>query len=86
MNWLKDLWVRIKADAVNAFALVSTGLGSAMAHIDELATALGDPGLNQQLHTIITDVKAWGRWMMVVGIVGTIARFKKLVQSPPPKV
>jgi hypothetical protein len=82
VNWLKDLWAKLKADAINAMALVSTSLGSAMAHIDDVAAALGDPNLNQQLHTVITDVKAWGRWMMVVGIIGTIARFKKLVQTP----
>ena len=83
MNWLKDTWAKVRADAVNALALASTGLGSAMAHIDDVATALGDPNLNQQLHTVITDVKTWGRWVMLVGIIGTIARFKKLVQSPP---
>lgn len=83
MSWLNDLWAKIKADAVNAFALIGTFLGSAMSHIDELATTLGDPNLNQQLHTVITDVKTWGHWLLAVSVIGAIARFKKLVQSPP---
>ena len=78
-----DLWAKIKADFANAFALVTTFLGSLMTHIEELATALGDPNLNQQLSSVIADAKWMGRWMLMVGILTTIARFKKLVQSPP---
>lgn len=81
-KFFSDLYAKIKADALNAVALVSTALGSLMAHIDELATALGDPSLNQQIHTVITDAKWFGHWMLFVGILTTVARFKSLVQSP----
>lgn len=84
MAFFTDLWAKIKADFWNAVALVTTAFGSLMAHIDELATALGDPGLTQQLSSAIGDAKAIGRWMLFVGILTTIARFKKLVQSPKP--
>lgn len=83
MNWLNDIWAKIKADAANAFAIVSTGFGSLLAHIDELATTLGDPNLSHQLSTVVSDAKWIGRWMLFVGVLTAIARFKKLVESPP---
>ena len=82
MNWFHDAWAKVKADAINALALISTGLGSAMAHIDDLATTLGDPNLNQQLSAVVSDAKWIGRWMLFVGVLTAAARFKKLVQSP----
>ena len=82
MNWLSDLWKKIRADVTNAVALISTGLGSAMAHIDDIATTLGDPSLNQQLTTVANDAKWIGRWMLLVGVLTALARFKKLVQTP----
>lgn len=81
--YFSDLWAKIKADFLNAAALVSTAFGGFMTHIDELATALGDPGLTQQLSSVVADAKWIGRWMLMVGILTTVARFKKLVQSPP---
>ena len=77
-----DLWAKVKSNFINATALLGTVFGSTMAHIDEIATALGDPGLNDQIHTIITDAKWFGRWMMAVSILAMVARFKKLVESP----
>lgn len=91
---LSDLWGKLKADVMNAVALVGTTFGTALSHIDSiiqglganidaLATALGDPNLTQQMQTVIGDAKWFGRWMLAVGIVATVARFKKLLQSPP---
>ena len=82
-TFFHDLWTKIKADIANAIAIVSAIFGSILAHIDELATALGDPNLNQQISTVVGDAKTFGKWMLTVGIVTAIARFKKLVQSPP---
>lgn len=82
-KFFADLWAKIKADIANAFALVSTMLGSVLAHIDALAATLGDPNLNQQISTVVADAKWVGRWMLTVGVVTAIAQFKKLVQSPP---
>jgi hypothetical protein len=82
-KFFADLWAKIKSDAINAFALVSTSVGSLVSHIDDLAAELGDPALTQQIKsTIITDAKWFGHWMTFVGIVALIARFKRLVQSP----
>ena len=83
MNWLSDLKAKIKADIANAVALVSSALGGVLAHIDELATTLGDPNLNQQFAAVVGDVKVVGKWMLFVGILTAVARFKKLVQTPP---
>jgi hypothetical protein len=82
-KFFSDLWAKIKADAANAFAIISTAFGSAMAHIDDLAATLGDPNLNQQLSSVLADAKLVGRWMLFVGILTAVARFKKLIQSPP---
>lgn len=84
--YLSDLWKKVKADAINAGALVSSAVGSVLSHIDDIAAQLGDPALTEQMKsTILTDAKWIGRWMTFVGILAIFARFKKLVQSPAPK-
>lgn len=91
---LSDLWTKLKADVMNGVALVGTTFGTLLSHVDSViqgvgtnidavAAALGDPNLTQQMQTVIGDAKWFGRWMLAVGIVATIARFKKLLQSPP---
>jgi hypothetical protein len=82
-TYFHDLFAKIKADILNAFALIGTMLGSALSHLDALAATLGDPNLTQQFSTVFADAKWFGRWMLTVGIVTAIANFKKLVQSPP---
>lgn len=82
-KFFSDLWTKIKQDIANAFALITTMVGSILAHIDALATTLGDPNLTQQVSTVVADAKWVGRWLLTVGIVTAIAQFKKLVQSPP---
>jgi hypothetical protein len=81
--FFSDLWAKVKADIANAFALISTMLGSILAHIDAIATTLGDPNLNQQMATVFADAKWFGKWLLTVGIVAAVAQFKKLVQTPP---
>lgn len=82
-KFFSDLWTKIKADVANAFALVTTFFGSILAHIDSLAATLGDPNLTSQISTVVADAKWIGRWMLTVGIVTAIAKFKSLVQTPP---
>ncbi|QPF87041.1 hypothetical protein IC762_12385 [Bradyrhizobium genosp. L] len=82
-QFFADLWAKVKSDIANAFAIIGTGLGSVMAHIDDVASMLGDPSLSQQLSTVFTDAKWVGRWLLFVGLLTVAARFKKLVQSPP---
>lgn len=83
-TFFTDMWAKIKADIVNAMALIGTVFGSVLSHIDALAAALGDPNLNQQVTTTLADAKAVGRWMLMVSVVTVIAKFKQLVQTPPP--
>jgi len=78
-----DLAVKIKTNIMNAIALIGTLFGSALSHIDALAATLGDPNLTQQISTVVTDAKWIGRWILTVGIIATIAKFKQLVQAPP---
>jgi hypothetical protein len=86
-SYFHDLFTKIKTNVLNAIALVCSIVGSVLAHIDALASTL-DPNFGQQLSTVLGDVKWAGRWMLTVGIVTAIAKFKALVQSPPapPKV
>jgi hypothetical protein len=82
-KFFSDLWAKIKADVANAFALISTFFGSILAHIDSLAATLGDPNLTSQVSTVVADAKWVGRWMLTVGVVTAIAKFKSLIQTPP---
>lgn len=79
---LADLKAKIKADLANACALLATAWGAFLANINAIATTLGDPDLNHQLHSLIGNTEYWGKWLLFVGILGSIARFKRLVQSP----
>lgn len=81
--FFSDIWTKIKTDIANAFALISTMLGSFLAHIDAIAATLGDPNLTQQISTVVADAKWVGRWLLTVGIVTAVAKFKALLQSPP---
>lgn len=93
--FVHDLWVKIRTNIVNAVALLGTLFGSILSHldsifqmflanIDALAATLGDPNLTQQLSSVVSDAKWIGRWLLTVGIIATVAKFKKLVQSPKP--
>lgn len=81
--FLTDLYNRVKTNVLNAVALLGTMMGSVLSHIDAIAATLGDPNLTQQISSVIADAKWIGRWVLMVGIVATIAKFKALVQSPP---
>lgn len=82
MKFFSDLWAKIKADIANAIALISTTVGTILAHIDQIATSL-DPNFGQLLSTVMGDVKWVGRWMLTIGLVTMVAKFKSLLQSPP---
>ena len=81
-QFFSDLWAKIKADIMNAVAVLSTFFGGIMAHIDEIANSL-DPNFGQTLATALGDVKWAGRWMLTVGLAAMLAKLKSLIQSPP---
>jgi hypothetical protein len=83
-KFFSDLWVKIKADAINASALLGGMFSTFLAHIDDLAAELGDPNLTQQISTVVhADIKTMAHWAQIVSAIFLVARFKKLVQSPP---
>lgn len=84
LTFFHDLYVKIRTNVLNAIALVCSIFGSIMSHIDAIASTL-DPNFGQTLSTALGDVKWAGRWMLTIGIVTAVAKFKSLVQSAPPK-
>lgn len=81
-TFFSDLWTKIKNDFLNFVALISTTLGSIMAHIDQIANSL-DPNFGQLLSSAMGDVKWAGRWMLTIGVATMLAKFKSLLESPP---
>ncbi|MBR0964770.1 hypothetical protein JQ554_13555 [Bradyrhizobium diazoefficiens] len=52
--------------------------GALASTIDDLADALGDPGVKDQISAAIGDVKTTGRIMLVISVVTIIARLRTL--------
>ncbi|MCP1764321.1 hypothetical protein [Bradyrhizobium japonicum] len=52
--------------------------GALASIIDDLADALGDPGVKDQISSAIGDVKTTGRIMLVISIVTIVARLRTL--------
>ncbi|QQO18076.1 hypothetical protein JJB99_13295 [Bradyrhizobium diazoefficiens] len=52
--------------------------GALASTIDDLADALGDPGVKDQISSAIGDVKTTGRILLVISIVTIIARLRTL--------
>lgn len=52
--------------------------GALASIIDDLADALGDPGVKDQISSAIGDVKTTGRIMLVISVVTIIARLRTL--------
>ena len=81
--YFTDLWAKIRADAMNAAALIGGMFSTLLTHIDDIAAELGDPNLTQQISTIFhADIKIMAHWAQVVSAVLIVKQFKKLVQSP----
>jgi hypothetical protein len=80
------LWNKIKAACMGsltmAWSYIVTTAGAIFANIDNLATVLGDPNLNQQITAVVGDAKLVGKWLLTVGIITAIARLKSLVLTP----
>lgn len=55
--------------------------GAAASVIDDVADALGDPGLKEQISAAIGDSRTTGRILLVISIVTIIARLRTLRRS-----
>jgi hypothetical protein len=53
-------------------------VGAVASVIDEIADALGDPGLKDQISAAIGDAKTTGRILLGISIVTIIARLRSL--------
>ncbi|MGY3234820.1 hypothetical protein ACVMAJ_001710 [Bradyrhizobium sp. USDA 4448] len=52
--------------------------GALASIIDDLADALGEPGLKDQISAAVGDVKVTGRIMLAISVVTIIARLRTL--------
>jgi hypothetical protein len=85
--FFSDLWAKVKAACMGSITmawsyLLSLG-GTFLSNVDSLATVLGDPGLNQQISSVVGDAKLIGKWLLAVGVITAIARLKSLVMPKP---
>ena len=53
-------------------------VGALASIIDDLADAVGDPGVKDQISAAIGDVKTTGRILLVISVVTIIARLRTL--------
>lgn len=74
--------VRIKAACLHSMTIAWSyciALAGALASvIDDLADALGDPGVKDQISVAVGDVTTTGRIMLVISVVTIIARLRTL--------
>jgi hypothetical protein len=73
---------RLKAACLHSMTIAWSyciALAGALASIvDDLADALGDPSVKDQIGSAIGDVKTTGRIMLVISVVTIIARLRTL--------
>jgi hypothetical protein len=73
---------RIKAACLYSMTIAWSyciALAGALASIiDDLADALGDPGVKDQISEAIGDVKMTGRILLVISVVTILARLRTL--------
>ena len=72
---IKAVWMHSMNIAWSYFIAFTGALASI---IDDLADALGDPGVKDQISSAIGDVKTTGRIMLVISIVTIVARLRTL--------
>lgn len=64
-----------------AWGYVLAVAGAAMAFIDSIGDALGDPTLRDQLSAAIGDAKTTGRILLSVSVVTIMARLRSLKKA-----
>jgi len=73
---------RIKAACLHsvtiAWSYCVAVAGALASIIDDLADALGDPGVKDQISAAIGDVKTTGRILLMISVVTIIARLRTL--------
>lgn len=76
------MWARIKVCCLNSLTIAWSYLlafaGVAMQAVDNIADALGDSGLRDQISAAIGDAKTAGRILLCISIVTIIARLRSL--------
>ena len=76
------MWTRIKACCLNSLTIAwgycLAFAGATMQAIDNIADALGDPALRDQISAAIGDTRTVGRILLGVSIITIIARLRSL--------
>lgn len=76
------MWARIKSCCLHSLTMAwgycLAFAGIAMQAIDNVADALGDPSLRDQISAAIGDAKTVGRILLGISIVTMIARLRSI--------
>ena len=76
---------RIKAFCLHSMTIAWGYLlaiaGSAMAFIDNIGDALGDPSLRDQLSAAIGDARTTGRVLLGISVITILARLRSLKKA-----
>lgn len=76
------MFSKIKAACLHsltiAWSYFLAAVGSAMASIDSVGDALGDPNLRDQINTAIGDTRIAGRILLGISVITILARLRSL--------
>jgi hypothetical protein len=76
------MWGNIKASCLHsltiAWGYLLALLGGAMSLIDNIADAIGDPNLKDQISAAVGDARTTGRILLGISIVTIMARLRTL--------
>ena len=76
------MWGNIKASCLHsltiAWGYLLALLGGAMSLIDNIADAIGDPNLKDQISAAVGDTRTTGRILLGISIVTIMARLRTL--------
>lgn len=80
------MWPKIKAACLHSLTIAWSYLmalgGVFMTGVDNIADALGDPSLKQQISDAIGDPKTIGRILLGVSVITIIARVRTVKKAP----
>ncbi len=79
--FFRRLWAMCFHSATIAWSYILGVVGGIFDNIDAVASAMGDPNLNQQINAVVGDAKLIGKWLLTVAIVNVIARARSMVKK-----
>lgn len=79
--FFQRIWAMCFRSVTIAWSYLLGIFGAVMSQLDGLAALLNDPGLTQNVQSLIGDAKSFGKWLMVVAVVNIVARARSLIKG-----